>query len=270
MILCGFYFKKIIFMKKNFIFLIVCLLFLLAGCGKTEQDPYKGFRDYSSNKIFHDGEKALAKGDYARAVKYFEALDALYPFGPNAEQGQLDIIYSYYMNEDSTSASIAADRFIRLYPRSKNVDYAYYMRGVVSLNSGLSWLQKKFNIDQSLRDAGSLQQAFTSLSLLTQIYPESIYVSDAVRKMRYIRNLLAKRELSIARFYMKRKAYVAAANRASYIVEHFQGALAVPHALKLMVICYRRLGLSVMASDSYNLLKQNFPTSKEFRSLRRI
>lgn len=253
-------------MKKILTYLIVVVFVFLVGCSKVEQDPYKKYRGMRSVTLFFNGEKALANKNYERSVKYFEALDALFPFGPYAEQGQLDSIYAYYMNGDSASAITAADRFVRLYPRSSHVDYAYYMRGVIGFNLGLSWLQRKVGVDPGMRDIGNLQQSFAAFSSLVQQFPNSAYRSDALLRMAYIRNLLAAREIQIAKFYMERKAYVAATNRASYVVEHFQRSPFVKQALAIMVQGYRKLGLTSMANSSLRLLEENYPSSHGYRS----
>jgi len=256
-------------MKKFIIVLFISILtiFTLEGCSKKEQDPYKNYRGMSSSTLFESGERALAKKNYVRAVKYLEALDALYPFGPYAEQGQLDIIYAYYMNGDFALASLAAERYMRLYPRGQHVDYAYYMRGMIGLHLGLTWLQRRVGISPDMRDVSSLQQCYGSFALLVEQYPGSPYAADALVRMIYIRNLLAQREVDIAEFYMERHAYVASANRASTVVQHFQGSPLVEPALVIMVESYRELGLTQMADESYRLLQANFPLSPELKSL---
>ncbi len=255
-------------MKKLLLMVFLSLAITVVGCSKTEQDPYQDFRGETSNALFTKASTALAKGNYDTSVKYFEALDALYPFGPYAERGQMDIIYAYFMDGDDASSITAADRYVRLYPRGKNVDYAYYMRGVVGFNLGLSWLQKKVGINPGLRDVSTLQTSFASFSIVADEYPHSIYAEDSLVRMAYIRNLLANREIAVAKFYMEREAYVAAANRASYVVSHFQGSDQVSQALAIMIKAYRKLGLAKMAQSSYDLLKTNFPDSRDYHRLR--
>jgi outer membrane protein assembly factor BamD len=256
-------------MKIYKLLLLPVLALFLVGCSTKLADPYKKFRTYSSAHIFEGGEKELALAHYASAAKHFEALDALYPFGPNAEQAQLEIIYAYYMAGDDASAITAADRYIRLYPRGKHVDYAYYMRGIVGFNLGLSWLQKKFHMNPASRDTSTLKQSFSSFATLSQRFPHSQYAPDSLVRMAYIRNLMAMREVGIAQFYMTRSAYVAAANRASEVVEHYQGSTSVPKALAIMVRAYRKLGLTKMADASYKLLEHNYSDTLAYRSLGR-
>lgn len=253
-------------MKK--LFLIVAILLALVGCAKKDVDPYKAFRGKTSTELFTTGEKALAKENYSEAVKNFEALDAIYPFGPYAQQAQLDIIYAYYKSGDDASAIAAADRYVRLYPRGRDVDYAYYMRGIIGFNLGLSWLQKLSGVNPAARDVSTLQQSFASFNTLVQTFPHSRFRADALTRMRYIRNLMAQREIMIAQFYMKRHAYVAAANRASYVVQHFQGSPQVIKGLAIMVRAYRALDLPKMADSTYHLLQMNYPNAPELRKLK--
>ena len=251
-------------MKK--IILILLLLVLVAGCSgnKDELAPY---RHKTAAQIFHDGEIAMAKGKYGEATKSLEALDAIYPFGPYAQQGQLDIIYAYYMDADDPSAVTAADRYIRLYPRGKNVDYAYYMKGIISSTQGYTWLQRKFNVDPAAHDLIYRRAAFLAFSEIVALYPRSPYAANALIRMRYLRNVFARHQYEVAEFYYNHKAYVASANRASFVVKHFNGTPAVADALAMMVKSYRKLGLNKMANNSYLILQASYPDSSAFKSV---
>ncbi|WP_100622840.1 outer membrane protein assembly factor BamD [Candidatus Coxiella mudrowiae] len=254
-------------MKKLFFILTFLYLCVLTSCAGKDVDPYQAYRGKTSIELFTAGEKALAKKNYSEAVKNFEALDAIYPFGPHAQQAQLDVIYVYYKNGDIASAIVAADRYIRLYPRGRHVDYAYYMRGIVGFDLGLSWVQKLAGVNPASRDISTLQQSYRAFATLVDTFPQSPYVPDALTRMKYIRNLMAQREIMIAQFYLKRHAYVAAANRATYVVQHFQGSPEVIKGLAIMVQAYRALDLPKMADSSYQLLKINYPNSPELRKL---
>lgn len=253
-------------MKK--LWLLLPLIFLAVSCSKPEQDPFKAYRKYSSTALFTSGEKALAKGNYDDAVKYLEALDGIYPFGPYAEQAQLDIIYAYHLNNDDASAAAAAERYIRLYPRGDHVDYAYYMRGMIGFSEGLSWIQRVSDTDPAPRDLSNLRQSYVAFASLVHYFPNSIYTPNAKLRMVYIRNLVARRELMVAEAYMQRDAYVAAANRADYVVKHFEGAPQVVPALAIMVKAYRKLGLTNLANQTYELLAANYPNSPEAQQLK--
>lgn len=231
---------------------------MLAGCAKplTGSEAYKG---HPPEEVFVKGEKSLCKKHFKEAVAEFEAFDALYPFDPRAEQALLDLCFAYYKSHDSDSAVAAADRYIRLYPMSDKAAYAYYLRGVVNMERNLSWIYNAFPCDPAKRDLTGLQQAFHDFQKLVQVYPCSVYAPDAHKRMLHIKHLLARRELQTAEFYFKRNAYVAAANRASYIVQHLPGTQEVPAALKIMVKSYQALGDEELANDALQVLKYNYP-----------
>lgn len=237
------------------------------GCASTSlEQQYKG---QSAQQIFNTGEQALAKKKYDKATKSFEALNAMYPFGDYSEQAQLDLIYAYYKNDDSASALATADRFIRLYPRSEHVDYAYYMKGLINYGRSESWLQRMFPTNPADRDLSYMREAFSDFDTLVQLFPNSRYAADARQHMVYIRNILAQHEVNVANFYLLRKAYVAAANRASSVVENYQGTPQVLPALSIMVRAYRGLHESQMANRALQVIQLNYPNSKEYKALAR-
>ncbi len=251
---------------RKLLFLLPVLL-LLFGCSNENQDPFAAYRSTPAGTLFVSGEKALADKHYHDAVKYLEALNAIYPFGPYAQQAQLDIIYAYHMDDDDVSAIAAADRYTHLYPRGQNVDYAYYMKGLIGFSEGLSWMQRQAGISPAQRDISTMEQSFVSFGTLAHYFPDSPYTPNAELRMRYIRNMMAQRELIIGDFYLQHDAYVAAANRASFVVQHYDGSPAVVDALAMMVKSYRALGLTKLANQSYKILAQNYPNSKQFAAL---
>ena len=253
---------------KKFALIGLCAVLFLAGCSRPYvQDPYKKYAKYSAAELYAKAQDSLRKKNYDTAVKDFEALDGLYPFGKYAKRARLDVIYAYYMSDDDTSTVVAAERYLHLQPRSSGADYANYMRGVASFSKGQSWLQKKFNVSPADRDPKRLYQAYDSFRTVVQDYPNSIYFKDSALRMSYIRNLIAEHSMRVARYYYSIKAYVAAADRASEIVSHFQGATQMPEALALLVKCYRQLDLPERAEQSDEILKANYPDSKAYRSL---
>jgi len=244
----------------NFSIIFICAL-LITGCSSkpTGIDAYKG---QSAKQIFTGGQQALKKKNYNKAIEHFEALDALYPFGAYSEPGLLNLVYSYYQNGDYDAAAAVAGRYVHLYPRSANADYAYYMKGMSNFEKNVTWLNKIYVKDPAKRDLASFKQAFVDFNNLVTNFPNSKYASDARSRMIYIRDLLARHELQVAQFYMDHEAYVAAANRAGYIVKHFQGAPQVIDALKIMVKSYTELGDTKEANDAYRILKLNYPDVK--------
>ncbi len=239
---------------KKFCYLLLSITFFIAGCSSTPKGV-EAYKDKSAEAIYAEGEKDLQKKAYKSAIAHFEALDALYPFSKYAENSQLHIIYAYYGSGDLPSAIAAADRYIHLYPRSERVDYAYYLKGIMKIERDKSWVYSAFPLDVATRDLASIREAFQDFSDLTRYYPRSEYANDARKRMVYIRDLLAKHELDVARFYFDRKAYVAAANRASTVVQHYQGTSQVRPALKLMVESYEKMGKPDLAQQTRQVLQ---------------
>jgi len=246
---------------KLFIVFLITTCFLIA-CTTKVPDPASMFKGENQAQLFRHGTKKLLSKHYDQAVQYFETLDARYPFSKVNKKAQLYIIYAYYKKEDYPSAIAAADRYIHLYPVGKDVDYAYYMLGLIRMESHRGSVERYFHIDTAERDLEPLKKAYSDFAQLIRFYPKSKYAADARQRMIYLRNTIAKHQLEVAQFYYDRKAYVASSNRATDVVQHYQGAPAVIPALKLMEKSYRKLGLTSQANDAARVLKVNYPNEK--------
>lgn len=239
--------------------LVAIFLFsLLASC-TNKVGSAEAYRGESQQQIYHAGKKALKEKSYAEAIKRFEALDVQYPFGKETADAQLYLIYAYYMKEDYALGLAAADRYIRLHPVSANVDYAYYMRGVNDYYQNMGVLERVFNIDLSNRDLSQLQKAYHDFAILTASFPNSRYTPAAQQFMVYLRNVMADHEYHIAQYYYDRRAYMAAANRASGVVAHYQGTPKVVDSLMLMAKAYHELGMKKEEQEALLVLKYNYP-----------
>ena len=203
-------------------------------------------------------------GNFNEAEQNLDYLETYYPFGRYAEQAQLDLIYARYQNLDLEGARSAADRFLRLNPQSDHADYALYMRGLASYNLDIGLAARYFPVDVSARDPGEQRQAFRDFSELLNRYPSSEYAPDARQRMIAIRNRLAELELYAARYYISREAYIAANNRARYIVENYSTTPSVEEALIILAETFRFMDLKKGATDAVAMLKQNFPDSTAF------
>jgi outer membrane protein assembly factor BamD len=243
---------------KN-IFWMLCLSFVLVGCASAPE------KEKSEKEYFDQARAALKANNFKEATLNLEALQTHYPFGRYAEQTELDLIYSRYSNLDLEGAKSAADRFIRLHPQSEYVDYAYYMRGMAdyTMDIGLA-VQYIPAVNVNSRDPGEMRQAFQDFSELVTRFPNSQYSNDAAQRMVAIRNRLAAHEIDIAKYYLKRQAYIAAANRAEGVVAHYPKTPSVEPALMIMVETYRLLGVDDKAKDALKVLAANFPHSKAF------
>ncbi|OGT33135.1 MAG: outer membrane protein assembly factor BamD [Gammaproteobacteria bacterium RIFCSPHIGHO2_02_FULL_39_13] len=254
-------------MKK--LLLLCCLVVVLCGCSSNSlQDSFKAYRNKTASELYHTSKKDLLDGHYHRAVKQLEALNALYPFGAYAEQGLINLVFAYYKDDEADEALATADRYLALYPRGSYSDYAYYMKGVIAFRQGFSWLQRKAGVNPAPRDLTNLKQAYLSFNELVQQFPTSSYVPDAIARMRYIRNLFAEKEVGIAQFYFDQKAYVAAANRASTVLEHYDRSPSVIPALVIMVKSYRQLGLTHRANNTMKIFQASYPHSRALKALR--
>jgi len=235
--------------------LLVVLTALLSGCSSLSGDEET--KNWSAQKFYSEASSALSEGDYEQAVKYFEQLEARYPFGRYALQAQLDVAYAHYKNDQPDTALAAADRFIKLHPNNPHVDYAYYLKGIVNYNRKIGFLDRYLPTDQSQRDPGSMRDAFQDFSELLQRYPNSQYAPDARQRMIYLRNNLAKGDVHVARYYIRRGAYLAAANRAKTVVENYPRTTAVRDALEVMIVAYDRLGMEDLRADAQRVLDLN-------------
>ena len=225
----------------------------------STDDSDKDCVDWDATKFRTNAKKAMDSGNWDKAIKIYEALEARFPFGAESAQTQLDIAYAYYKNSDPESAIAAADRFIKMNPRSQNVDYAYYLKGLVNYNRDIGFVQRFIPTDASQRDPGSAKNAYDIFAELVRKYPDSKYAEDSRKRMVALKNNLAMHEVHVARYYMKRRAYVAAANRASYVVDKYQRTTAVPFALQIMQEAYTKLDMPDLAKDAENVYNLNFP-----------
>ncbi len=242
------------------------LLAIAAGCATLEEDPTK---DWSAERFYQEAKQALASGNYETAIKYYQALEARYPYGRYAEQAILESAYAYYKNDEPALAVAAADRFIRLYPTHPHVDYAYYLKGLAHFRGKRSlfdWLLGGEG-DLSDRDPKAASEAYNAFRELVERFPESRYAADARQRMAYLYEAQARHEVEVARFYYERGAYVAAVNRAKYALEHYPRAPATEDALGLLALSYRKMGLAKLSEDARRVLALNFPDSRYLEEL---
>jgi outer membrane protein assembly factor BamD len=245
---------------------VIAALFLaglLAGCGllPDQKDETAG---WSANKLYTEAKDALNDGSYDKSIKYFEKLESRYPYGRYAQQAQIEVAYAYWKAGEPASAIAACERFIKLHPNHPNVDYVYYLRGLVNFNEDLGILGSIANQDMSERDPKGARESFDAFKELASRFPESKYAPDAVARMKYLVNALASHEVHVARYYMKRGAYLAAVNRAQFALKNYPDAPAIEEALFVMVKAYDLLGMASLRSDAERVMRQNYPNSVYF------
>ena len=154
--------------------LLLCVPFLAGGCDLwgSKPDPT---RNWSAKQLYSAAKRELDAGDYETAIDYYGKLESRFPFGPLAQQAQLETAYAHYKSDEPGSAIAAADRFLKLHPRHRNADYAYYLKGLSNFNRGRNLLDVVLPQDPSARDPGAAAQAFRDFEELVRKYPESRY-----------------------------------------------------------------------------------------------
>jgi outer membrane protein assembly factor BamD len=236
------------------------VIVLAAGCAATsEEDPTEGMK---VAEIYEEASATLKSGDYEKAIQLYERLESRFPYGKYAERAQMEIAYAYYKDSEPEAAIVAAERFIKLHPNHPNIDYMYYLRGLASYDLSESFLDSLFNVDPTQHDPKSARRAFEYFAELIKKFPKSRYSKDALQRMTLIRNNLAQYEVNVAGYYMRRGAYLAAANRGKYVVENYKRSPAVADALGIMVKAYKKLGMDELAKDTERVLKLNHPDHK--------
>ena len=236
-------------------------LLLLSGCAGSE-----GQKDdtdiWSEAKLYSEATDKLNEADFARCGKYFDKLEARFPFSPYSQQAQINTAYCYWKAQEQAQALVAIDRFIKLHQGSPNLDYAYYLKGLITFNDDLGWLGKFTGQDLSERDPKAAKEAFESFKVVVERFPDSKYAPDALDRMRYIVNSLAQADVLVARYYYQRGAYLASANRAQLVIRDYDRAPAVEEALYILYKSYEMLGMMDLANDTARVFKLNFPDSE--------
>ncbi len=237
-------------------YLLAITLLLLSGCSLLPEQKDKT-AGWSEQKLYVEATDAMRGGNYNTAIEYYQKLESRYPFGRYAMQSQLNIAYVYYRQDEPDSAMAAIERFIKLHPDHPAVAYALYLKGLVSFNQNMGFFARFLPTDNSQRDPGSINESYNHFAELIRRFPDTEYAADARLRMLYLRNNLARHELHVARYYMDRGAYLAAVNRAQYVVEHYQYTPAVRDALGIMVISYERMGMEELYRDALRVLAIN-------------
>ncbi len=234
---------------------------LLGGCGVFSGDSSDKTANWSAQRLYSEAEDEMSAGGYTQAIKYFEQLQSRFPFGRFAQQALMEIAYAQYKDGEKELALAAADRFLKQYPNSPNADYVWYLKGLVNFNDNLGLLGSITQQDLTERDPKALRDAFDGFRELVTRYPESKYTPDAVVRLKYLVNAMAAHEVHVARYYLRRGAYVAAANRAEIVIQQYQQAPAVRDALEVMVAAYDGLSMKDLRDDARRVLDTNFPKS---------
>jgi outer membrane protein assembly factor BamD len=240
----------------------VLALSVLAGCSSTPKDDDRS----SVEKLYADAKDDLASGSYDLAVKQLERVEGRAAGTLLAQQAMLDLAYAKWRLNERVEAITTLDRFIKLHPSSPALDYALYLKGVVNFNETMGFLSNVSRQDLSERDQQASRDSYQAFEQLVQAFPESKYSDDARARMGYIVNSLAEYELHVARYYFRRQAFLAAANRAQLAVREFPQTPAVEEALYIMAASYDKLGLEQLRADAERVLIKNYPNTRYIKN----
>lgn len=243
---------------NHWAWVILTLCLIVTGCSETPDETNDEYAEWTAEQFYRQARDALNEKRYEKAAKLYEKLEARYPFGKYATQAQMDVAYAYYKNDEPDSAIAAADRFIKLNPAHPNVDYAYYIKGLVNYNRGITFIDRFVPTDSSQRDPGATLDSYKDFDELVRRFPNSRYAEDSKQRMLSLRNNLAMHEIHVADFYMRREAFLAAARRCGEVIRKYQKTQAVPVALEIMEQAYRKLGLVQLADDTHRVFELNY------------
>jgi outer membrane protein assembly factor BamD len=241
---------------------LACVLALaLAGCSFLP-DVKDETANWSADRLYQEAHGAMVQGNYIRATKLFDQLEARYPYGRYAQQAILESAYANWRGNETAAAIAGADRFIRTYPNHPNVDYAYYLKGLVHFREDQGLLGYVYELDLSERDPKEMRASFAAFKELTSRFPESQYYQDSIARMRYLTNSMALYEVKVADYYFGRGAFVASANRAQGALVNYPQTPANEKALDILRNSYQRLNMPQLADDSQQILAKTFPESR--------
>ncbi len=240
--------------------LVLCLFcFATTGCHTAAKKRMQA----SPVLLYKEAHRELLAYNYKGAIKLYEALTARFPFTDEARQARIDLIYAYYRDNETDSATDAADEFIRENPTHPRVDYAWYVKGLVNFQTQANAIERLFRADLTKRPPNNELKSFDAFKTVVEQFPKSAYASDAHQRMIYLRDRLANYDVHVADYYMRRRAYVGAVRRANECIEQFDGAPAVQQALQIMIAGYDKLGLKERAAETREVYQLNFPNSRE-------
>jgi len=238
--------------------LLLAAVMALAACGTLERDPTS---KWDAERLYKEAKEEMQIGNWKAARDYLEKLEARFPFTRHAQQAQIEIAYTFYKEGESAQAITACERFLKLNPNHPSADYVQYLKGLSSFNDDLGFFGRALGQDPSTRDPKAMREAFDAFRELVVRYPDSRYASDARARMNYLINAMAQSEVNVARYYMRRGAYIAAIQRAQGALRDYQASPAAAEALAIMVRSYGALGLPELRDDAQRVLDRNFPTA---------
>ncbi|RYG62575.1 outer membrane protein assembly factor BamD [bacterium] len=242
--------------------LALAVLAVVLGLGGCRSNPQDRLSRLSPEVLYQRAQQSMRSQDWGTAIRIYEALAARYPFTDQARQARIDVMYAYYRNREKESALDAAETFLRENPTHPRADYAYYIQGLVDFERTPYRIERWLNVDLTERPPTTARKSFQAFRTVVERYPKSAYAGDARRRMTYLRNRLADYEMQVARYYEKRGAWVAAAQRAKQTIEQYDGAPAIKEAMQILIRAYNEMGYGELAANAEKVYAENFPNEK--------
>lgn len=246
--------------KKLSVLVATCALVGLSACSVLPK-PTDESKNWSAEKLYAEAREEMAGGHYEAAIPLFQRLETNFPFGVYATQAQMEIAYAHYKAQDQAEALAAVERFIKLHPNHAQVDYMYYLRGLINFNDQLGFFSFIYEQDPTERDPRATREAFAAFKALVDKFPNSKYAPDSIERMSYLINAMAQYEVHVANYYYRRGAYLAALNRAQEAVANYTDAPAREEALFIMMRSYDKLGMPLLRDDTQRVFLLNYPDS---------
>lgn len=240
-------------------FTVLISVGVLAACGSTSAKKDDKYYTMTGQDLLAAGNSNLDGASYEVAVQHYQAIEARFPHTSLAEQAKLNTIYAHYHDRQYDKALAEIDEFVKVYPNHENIDYVYYLQGLINFDRAKSILDKMLPPDKSKVDQRQMRNSLQSFMTVIQNYPDGDYAEDSAARIVYLRNLLAEAEIHKANFYLERHAYVGAANRAQYVLDNYDATTPIADALYIQAKAYQGLNLPDLAQKSIALLQHNYP-----------
>ncbi len=241
--------------------LVLAFLVAVSGCSSVKNMLHKKDKNEGVPvaELYDKAHTMMEKGRWSSANEVWGRLIAQYPYGTYTEQALMEQAYAQYKSGKHEDAVVTIDRFIRTYPTHRNIAYMYYLRGLSNMARNTVFLARTFNLDTSTRDLDAPQQAYSDFNTVVTRYPNSRYSQDARQRMVFLRNGFARFELNVGLYYLRREAWVSAAERATYLLETYPQSEYQNDAVALLGEAYTRMGNAKLAADAKRVLEQNDP-----------
>ena len=247
---------------KN-LFLIICLALLFSCSQKSKEIVTKVEGDSLEAQMieaYNAGVAALEQGDVLYASKKFNEAELLYPQSEWAPKSSLMASYAYWSQAYYSNSVNELKRFIKLYPKNENLSYAYYL---LAMNYYDSIVDEK-------KDLRPLIEAKKYFNIVIKQYPESDYALDGKYKLKLIDDMMAAKEIYIARHYIKKEKWIAAINRLKIILTDYDTTIYVEEALHRLVEVYYIIGLEEESKKYAKTLGYNYQSSEWYKESYRV